>query len=584
MRMHALELVVLLLTVSAALRVVAGRLPVPYATLLVLGGLGLALVPNLPRIAIAPDLLFILFVPPLLYGGAMALPLRDFREALGPILRLAIGMVLVSVAAVAVAVHAIDPAFSWAAAFALGAIVSAPDPVAVLSVARSLVLPRELASILEGEGLLNDATALVAYRIAVAAAVTGTFVLWRTVVQFAGASIGGVVAGLVVGVLAGAAHRLTREVPVAENTISLVTPFAAYLAAEAVGASGVIAVVAAAMWLARYAGAVGGPAARLQNAEMWVVVSFVLESLVFILVGLELPIVIAGLGGATMRALVGEAVVVCACLIVVRLLWVFPSTYVGRSLGRWLRHSDEPFPSWRQIAFVGWAGMRGGDSLVIALALPLVVATGAPFPARNRVIFLAFSVILATLVIQGATLLPVARWLGLHDDGRRAADEEAHARLVAAEAGLHVLADPALARARHPEVLRYLRQRQRQRARRWAARETRNAGVHDPVARGGSSGSDAMIHDHVTPAPSHEAGRLDEERATSYSRVREAMIRAEEGAIRQLRDRGEIGDDVMRAIQRDLDLELLLLGSPDPVREPPPEARIDRQLEEGPAP
>jgi CPA1 family monovalent cation:H+ antiporter len=265
-------------------------------------------------------------------------------------------------------------------------------------------------------------------------------------------------------------------------------------------------------------------------------------------------------------ALLREAAVVCLCVIVVRLAWVFPSTYVGRSIGRRLRRGHEPLPSWRQVLFVGWAGMRGGDSLVIALALPFTTAAGGAFPARDRIVFLTFCVILATLVLQGPTLRPLARRLALRDDGR-AEEEEAHARLAAAEAGLRALAAPALAGSAYPEVARYLRQRHGQRARRWASREARRP----------AGGPDASPPAPLVPAPSHDAGLLDDRRAAEYRRLRSAMIRAERRAVRELRDRDEIGDDVLRAVQRDLDLEQVLLGGPEPVIEPPREtpARVN---------
>src|SRR5438270_4018342 len=226
--MNGLELVLLLLAVSAGLRILARRLAVPYAAVLVVGGLVLAFMPNLPRLELSPDVLFLIFVPPLLYWGAISFPLRDFRRELGPILRLAVVMVLVSTVAVAALVHAIDPTFTWAAAFTLGAIVSPPDPVAVLSLMRSpnLRAPRPIESILEGEGLLNDATALVAYRIAVAAAVTGSFSPRHASWQFLTAATGGLVIGIAVGFIVMRLHGLTRSVPVAENTVSLLTPFA----------------------------------------------------------------------------------------------------------------------------------------------------------------------------------------------------------------------------------------------------------------------------------------------------------------------------------------------------------------------
>jgi CPA1 family monovalent cation:H+ antiporter len=311
------------------------------------------------------------------------------------------------------------------------------------------------------------------------------------------------------------------------------------------------------MYVARNVQTVGGPATRLQNQAMWSVVTFLLESLVFILVGLELPEVTRALDGSPVTSLLGETAILCACVILVRLLWILPSTYIARTFGRWLRGTHEPLPSWNQVLFIGWAGIRGGDSLVIALALPFTTAAGAPFPARERIVFITFSVILVTLVLQGPTMRPFARWLHLQAD-ERAQDEEAHARLTAAEAGLRVLDTPAIGATNYPEVTRYLRQRHRQRARRWAAREAHQLQGH----------ADQLTHDHFVSAPSHDAGDLDERRAAEYRRLRSAMIRAEQGALLALRDRGEIGDDVMRNVQRELDLEQVLLDSPEPVVEP----------------
>jgi CPA1 family monovalent cation:H+ antiporter len=563
--MAGLELVLLLLAVSAGLRIVADRLALPYAAILVVGGLVLAFLPNLPRVELAPDVLFLIFVPPLLYWGAASFPLRDFRRELGPILRLAVVMVLVSTLVVGALAHALDPAFTWAAAFTLGAIVSPPDPVAVLSIMRSpsLRAPRAIESILEGEGLLNDATALVAYRVAVTAAVTGTFSPWRSGVQFLAGAIGGIGIGLVVAIVTLWLHRLTKSVPVAENTVSLLTPFAAYLPADLLGASGVISVVTAGMYIARNVAEVGSPETRLQNQSMWSVVTFLLESLVFILVGLELPYVIRALGNESLLALIREAAIVCLCVIVVRVVWVIPSTYVGRIVGGWIRHAEVALPSVRWIFFVGWAGVRGGDSLVIALALPLTTAAGTPFPARAQIVFITFFVIFVTLVIQGPTLAPIARWLGLQSDNK-SEEEEAHARLAAAEAGLRVLDAERFRDTQYQEVVRYLRQRHRQRARRWAAREQRRQ-AHPP---------NESQHETFVAAPSHEAGALDDRRAVEYRRVRAEMIDAERRALLDLRDRDVIGDDVMRRIQRDLDLELVLLDTREPVVEPTSEIQL----------
>jgi CPA1 family monovalent cation:H+ antiporter len=296
---------------------------------------------------------------------------------------------------------------------------------------------------------------------------------------------------------------------------------------------------------------------------MWSVVTFLLESLVFILVGLELPYVIRALGNESFVALIREASIVCLCVIVVRVIWVIPSTYVGRIVGGWIRHAEVALPSLRWIFFVGWAGVRGGDSLVIALALPLTTAAGTPFPARAQIVFITFFVIFVTLVIQGPTLAPLARWLGLQSDGK-SDEEEAHARLAAAEAGLRVLESPRFRETEYQEVVRYLRQRHRQRARRWAAREQRRQ-AHPP-----NEGQ----HETFVAAPSHEAGALDDRRAIEYRRVRAEMIDAERRALLDLRDRDVIGDDVMRRIQRDLDLELVLLDTREPVVEPTSEVPL----------
>lgn len=552
--MTGLELVLLLLAVAAGLRIVAERLRIPTATVLVVGGLVLAFIPGLPRITVPPDVLFLVFVPPLLYAGAIAFPLRDITRQLGAIVRLSVVMVLVSTAAVAVVAHSLHPSFTWAAAITLGAIISPPDPVAVLSVMRSLRAPRLVVSILEGEGLLNDATALVIYRLAVAAAVTGVFSPSRAAVEFLFDGVGGVIIGLLVGVIVGRVHRVTRSVPEVSSTVSLLTPFAAYLPAELLDVSGVLAVVAAGLYAARNVRSVIGPQAREQVDGTWRIATFMLESLIFILVGLELPYVLRALDEFPLSLLVREAVVVSLCVVLVRLVWVIPSAYAFRVLGQKLSHSRDPLPSFRSVVFVAWAGLRGGDSLVLALSLPLLTVSGSPFPARDQIIFITFSVIFVTLVLQGPTLAPLARRLRLADDDEEAA-EDAHARLVAAEAGLRELEEPAIASSPFPEVVRYLRLHHTKRARRWAARE---AQPH--------KGEDANVeHNHVTVVPSDDAAAIDERRGAEYRRVREAMLRAEQDAVVDLRDRGVIGDDVMRGVQRDLDLETMLLETGEPL-------------------
>jgi monovalent cation/hydrogen antiporter len=556
-----LELVLVLLAVAAVLRMVADRLRTPYAALLVAGGLLLAFVPGLPDVELSPDTLFLVFVPPLLYAGSRQFPLRDFRRQAGPIVRLSVVMVVVSTVAVAVVAHGLDPAFTWPAAFTLGAVVSPPDPVAVLSVMRSVRVPQAIESILEGEGLLNDATALVIYRIAAGVAVTGVFSPPRAAAQFLFAGAGGIAVGLSLAVVVLRLQQWVRSVPVVQSTVSLLTPFAAYLLAESLGASGVLAVVAAGMYIGRVAARVVGPETRLQNEAMWTIVTFLLESLVFILVGLELPHVTGALQHYSLAELVREAALVSLCVVLVRLAWVMPSAYLGRFVGRWLRLSHDPLPPWRWVAFIGWAGLRGGDSLVIALAVPLTTVSGAPFPARDQILFITFGVIFVTLVLQGPTLAPLIRALSIHQDEREDDDEEAHARLIALEAALRALADPAVTGSSRPEIVRYLEQRYRQRARRWAARESRQL----------EGRPHEFLQGHAIAAPSHGAGELDEQRILEYRRLRSQSIDAERRAVIALRDQSVIGDGVLRRIQRDLDLEAMLLDTREPVVELPSE-------------
>jgi CPA1 family monovalent cation:H+ antiporter len=353
-------------------------------------------------------------------------------------------------------------------------------------------------------------------------------------------------------------HRVTRSVPVVSDTVSLLTPFASYLLADLVGTSGILSVVATGLYAARTVPRVLGPELRQQITGMWTVVTFLLESLVFILVGFELHYITRALDRFALSMLLREAGIVSLCVVLVRIAWVMPSAYLFRWFFRWLRHGHEPLPSWRSILFIAWTGLRGADSLVLALSLPLLTASGARFPARDQIIFITFCVIFITLVVQGPTVAPFARLLGIRANDEEVA-EEAHARLAAAEAGLRTLDEPAVASSHYPEVVRYLRQRHRQRARRWAAREQE---PHDA-----ESEDVAHDHDHFTIAPSHEAAAIDDRRGEEYRRVRSAMLHAETEAILDLRDRGVIDDDVMRRIQRDFDLETLLLETSEPVIE-----------------
>ncbi len=522
--MQAVEVVLALLLLVALLTVTARRIGIPYPILMTLGGLALGLLPGLPRVELAPEIVFLLFLPPILFAAAFFTSPRELVANARPIGALAFGLVLATTVIVAVAVHTLAPGVPWAVAFALGAIVSPPDAIAATAIAQRLGLPRRLVIILEGESLVNDATALVAYRLAVIAAVSGAFSLGDAALSFIFVSAGGVAIGLLAGwAVVFVLGRL--EDPPVEVLLSLLAPFGAWLPAEALGVSGVLSVVTAGIVVGRRAPRILGSDTRVLGSGVWQMVVFTLNGLVFILIGLQLPNILDSLGAShTFGELASWAVVVSATVIGVRLAWVFPATYLPRWLSPALR-AREPAPSARSTLIVGWAGMRGVVSLAAALALPLTVAGGAPFPERDLVIFLTFSVILATLVGQGLTLPWLIRRLGIGDDGS-AAHEELHAREAAAAAALARLDELVEEWPGHAELIDHLRER----------------------------------HEHATEhfEHDHETGEvpLDEE-AVAHAAIRRAVIDAQRLAVIDLRDRGVISEEALRRVERGLDLEEL---------------------------
>jgi CPA1 family monovalent cation:H+ antiporter len=518
--MHPIETFVLLFTIVVALVSVARRFGIPYPILLVLGGLGLGFVPGLPELRLDPDIVFLLFLPAILYFAAVFTSFRDFRSNLRTISMLAVGLVFTTTTAVAVVAHeAIG--LPWGAAFTLGAIVSPPDAVAATAIARRLGLPQRIVTILEGESLVNDATALVAYRVAVAAVMTGLFSFWDAVLGFVFVAAGGVAVGLAVGWIAGQLRRRVDDPPV-QMTLSLLTPFAAYLPAEALHVSSVLAVVTTGLYI-------GGirlllaPATRIQALAVWEVVIFLLNGFIFILIGLQLPAIMRELAVYPLPRLIGWATLVSLTVVVVRFLWVFPTTYLSRALFPRLRERD-PYPPWRSVFVIAWTGMRGVVSLAAAFALPFALPGGAPFPGRNLILFLTFGVILATLVLQGMMLPAILRWLGIADpDAHRR--EEREARLKAANAAIARLEELAAEDGQDLGHLDRLRWRYENRSQRLAVKSDL---PEMEICEGISGG---------------------------YERLRRDLIAVERSVIRELRDKGVINDDVMLRIDRELDLD-----------------------------
>lgn len=511
-------IVVLFLLVAVAILVeVANRVGTPYPVLLVLGGLVLAGVPGLPRIEVEPELILVVFLPPLLFGAAWVTPLRDLKANLGPIARLSIGLVIFTIVVVAAVAHALVPGLDWAPAFALGAIVSPTDALAATTVFRRVGAPERIVTILEGESLLNDATALVAYRSAVIATVGGSFVLASAAAGFLVAGVGGLAIGLVVGRGFSEIVRQLENPPV-EVAISLVVPYVAYLPADQLGLSGVLAAVSAGLVAGRYSATVQTPESRVFAQGAWGIVVFVLNGFAFILLGMELPAILAELSSRSPGQLLGLAVAVSGTVIAARFVWIYAVSFLPGSLRREIARTD-PALAWGSLIVVSWAGLRGVVSLAAALALP------AGFPERDLILFLTFAVILVTLVGQGLTLPYVLRRTGLAArDADRA--EETMARGRANTAGLAEVDRLRPLWPTHQPLLDRLEESLRDR--------DRHLATEDPAE-----------------TEERRRERLEHEEIQRY------VIGAQRAAVIELRDRGQINDEVLRTIERELDLEQL---------------------------
>lgn len=431
--MLLLELVLLLLLCAVALGWLARHFRFPYPIALVAGGALLGLVPNLPQFPFDPQLILVVVLPPILYQAALLTSWTDFKAHIRPISLLAIGLVIATTLAVGLALKLMVPAIPWAAAFVLGAIVSPPDAVAATSILSRLNIPRHLVTILEGESLVNDASGLVIYKLAIAAALTGGFSLGEATAQFALVSAGGVLIGIVIGYAFVAIHKRLGD-PFIEVITALSIPYVGYIAAEAVHVSGVLAVVAAGLVRGRHAPEIVSAEMRIMARSVWNVLVFMLNSLVFILIGLQLSDVMDTLGRYAPSQLVLMGLAITAVAVAVRFAWVFAVAFLPRWLSGRL-HEDVPQPHHGELVIVGWCGMRGIVSLAAALALPVALPGGAPFPGRDLVVFLTFFVIASTLVGQGLTLAPLVRRLRVGADWSMA-DEQRRVRTAMSAAAV----------------------------------------------------------------------------------------------------------------------------------------------------
>lgn len=557
------EIVIFLLIIAAGLEMLSRRIGVPRPILLVIAGTLLAFAPAAPTVRVDPDLVFFIFVPPLLYWAAINTSYREFRRNGLDIILLAIGLVVATAAVVAVVAHTMFATLSWPAAFALGAAVGPTDAVAATAVMRRFGVPRALVSILEGESLVNDATSLVIFEMALTAGNTGQFSLGPAMLSFLWAAGGGIIFGLAAGWCIASLRRwigrTSERSPVLESSISLLTPFVAFLAADRAGVSGVLAVVVAGLYLGHASSHLLTAASRIQAINMWEIVDFLLEGLLFIFVGLGLPLALGAVrvgGEETLSRLIATAAAVSAVVIVLRLAWVFPAAYAPRYIRRRFADRNAPYPPWQNVFFVGWAGLRGAVSLVLALSVPFATSSGVPFPGRDVVIFVTFVVILVTLVGQGLTLRPLISTLGLEPD-RAEAFEETNARLQTARAALARLDEIDRKETGLPSefdaadvrsVVDALRDEYTHRVHLYSNEvRTRSIPPPDPNGEPDVPDDDAVEAD------------LDGRRAGSYRLLRLATLDAERQRLIQMRDGGDISDVVLHRVERDLDLEQALL-------------------------
>jgi Na+/H+ antiporter len=518
--MTTIGIVIFLLAVITGLAEITNKIKIPYPILLVLAGIGIGLIPHLPIIVLNPEIVFLVFLPPVLYAAAWATSWPDFKAAKRPITLLAVGCVIFSMSAVAWVAHSFIPGFGWAEAFVLGAIISPPDAVAASSATKGLGMPRRIVTILEGESLVNDATGLIAYKYAIAAVISGSFLFWEAGLQFLWVASAGVVVGLITGQIFLWIHRITPDNATTDTTLTFLAPYIAYLSAEAFHLSGVLAVVTAGLFLAWHSSEVFSQKTRLQANGTWDTVLFILNGVIFIFIGLQLPFIMNGMHKYSFFDLLFYGGLVSATVIIGRIIWVYPGTYVPRWLSKRIRR-DEPRPNPKLVTIVAWSGMRGIVSLAAALALPLTINGTQPFPNRNLIIFITFTVIFSTLVLQGLTLPHLIRWFGIKPDSKEHEEEQEVRLRIASSVIEHIEENYSLL---PDEVLNQVKTKYEIRIQR-------------------------LQKNLNTPR------KMDDEQIFEFHRIQQELLSKERKFIITLRNESKISAEVLRRLEYELDLE-----------------------------
>jgi monovalent cation/hydrogen antiporter len=519
---HAVQMVFLLLLAFVAIfAALARKLQTPYPIVLVIAGLILSFIPGIPKITLSPDVIFLIVLPPLLYSAAWVTSWREFRFNLVSIAMLAFGLVAFTVLGVAGVAHAVFHNFTWQLGIVLGAVVSTTDAIAATTIARRLALPQRMVDILEGESLVNDASGLVALEFGLAMVTRSyTPTAPEAVGRLAYLVVGGIIVGLVIGKAVEWFENHIDDGPI-EIAVSILIPYGTYLGAEALRASGVLAVVVCGLFLSRRSARFFSPQVRLQAWAVWDALTFALNGLVFVLIGLQLPYVLSGIHSHNMKELLLYGAFFSALVILLRVAWMFPGARIAFWIRRYVLHQHYKMPSSRQNVVLGWTGMRGVVALAAAMSLPEQLADGTPFPQRNLIIFITFSIILTTLVLQGLTLPWLIRLLGLSGvSGPNCEAQEA--RRIVTRAALQRLAD----------------------------------------ARGSDMPEFTPIYDDVQQHYEHRLAVLEgkakaDAAVSEYGRALDLnlqLLRTERETVLALRNEGRISDEVLRQLERELDL------------------------------